>query len=425
MDLPALSIDPYGIGLKQQAMQAEGNLASFKLDQAKKMAPLDEESANLDLQAKRREGIVQTEQLNNDIIGQVVRDTQAADPDQAQQVWDDGMRKAQEKGASAAGQYVGRYRPDLAERLSDYYGAARTGGAGGQRQSAVDAKADEIKNQAIQRQVAQMPSDQVVMSLQKANKVIDSFNKVKDQQTWNDELEYLKSQGMDVDKILPSTDYSALNYAMVKQRIKESLMPYRDALADRAMVEGIGAKAPAPPQLGKSTFVGTRPDGTPDAGRPVYHNPDDNTDTVGQYEIEPKGGRGTSDRQSDFQFRVAAFKRNGMSDTEAIQAAKTSSRVPPERLRAIATQEANKALADLSLANETIKDPQAWLRAKTDEIYAQLSAASEQPMPAPGGARGGPSQAAMQRVKDAGGGPVRFNNGQIWKMKNGRPIRIK
>lgn len=419
--LPALDINPVGFGAKNDlvraqadAAQQETELNKFKLQREQAMLPLD-------IQEAKNKSYLDQQGTNNSLISQVVRDTMAADPDQRASIWDQGMRDAQGKGATAASQYVGRYREDLADNLADYYGGQAAGGP--QRRNSVDAKADEVRQDAMDRQVAQMPPDQLALSLQKAQKVVNSFNSVHDQASWEQEMAYLKQNGIDPSSILPDTQYSPLNYAAVKRKISQDLAPYMNSMSRRQSILAIGATPPAAPPLGKSTYVGMDSN-----GRPVYHNPDTNMDTVGQVPITPgSGGKG---RMSDFQFRVAAFKRNGMSDNEAIQAAQNSRRVPPERLRAIATQEAGKQLADLSLSGETIPNAQQWLKSKTDEIYGQLSASAEQPMPTPGGARqtgaGAPiPQKAADAVKAKGGQPVTFANGQQWVWRNGKPTRIK
>lgn len=422
--LPAMEINPVGFGAKNRAALAESDLAQLRLDQARQLAPLDlqekQATVPLTIRQKQNEQRVSDIDTGNKVIGQVVRDTMAADPEERAKVWDRGMQGAVDSGVAAARQHIGHFRDDLMERMDDVYNGAAEGKRGG---GAIDAKAGELDRQAVERQVAQMKPAELVQSAKRANDIINSFNKVTDKDSWDHEIEYLKMQGIDVAQIMPNTEWSALNYTAVKNRITKKLAPYRDAMMDRSMVLGIGAKPPEPTPVGKSTYIGT----DPDTHQPVYHNQDTGQDTRGPYAVQPKGSAGLA----TFQGKYMAALNSGMGDSDALQFANGRKSLPPERLQAIALQQATKQLADETLAGATIENPEAWVRSKTVENMTLLTkAAGSGSAPAPaaqrgGGGGGGPPQQVMDQLKKAGGKPLRFGNQQVWKWQNGRAVRVQ
>lgn len=372
--------------------------------------------------AQRQSGLADTA-ANNATLAQVAKDAQAADPADAPDIWDRGMQAAAANGNQVASQYIGHYRPDLAERVGDIYGgqgggAAARGGAG--------AGPAPMDPQAIDRAIASMPPAQVTQALGNLNRAITSFNTVKDKESWDAEMQALKDSGIDPSRFLTSTDWNPMNYAAAARTIK-SLVPYRDAMAARAALVATGATPPAPAPLGTSQYEGI----APDTQRPIYHNATTGQDTIGPYVM---GAKPTA-AVSTFQFKLRTAAAAGMSDQDALAFANGTKSLPPERLRAIAMTEANKQLGDATLAGEQIPNPDAWVRQKSEENFRTLSASAVQ-APGGGGAGGGGSTTpapaalpprALSAVQGAAGKPVRFNNGLVyrWDATKKRAVQVQ
>lgn len=377
--LPALSIDPVGFGARNSLLQSQAASAYQQQQTQSQLAPLEVERAQaltpLEIQAAKDKQRMEEMQTSNAVLAQVAKDAQAADPEDAPSIWDQGMKKAAANGITTAGQYVGHYRPDLAERVTDIYGGAGgqgRGGAGGESAAGITTDV-----QAVDRAVASMPPAQLGISLKRADFLINSFNNVKDRQSWDNEIQLLKDNGIDVSHILPNTEWNPLNYAAASRAIK-NLTPYRDAMAKRSAILSTGAVPPAPAPQGTSSFIGT----DPQTQRPVYHNPVTGQDTIGQNPVGPK----PSSAISTFQYKLATARNSGMTDEDAMQFANGKKTLPAERLRAIALEQANKELGDITLSGTMIPNPEDWVRRKAAENYAILSApspgASSRPAPA-------------------------------------------
>lgn len=225
----------------QSGTAALGEMSALQDYQTKsQLAPI----AIHDAQTASRLGDVKAGQdqaaAANAALAQVARDAQAADPEDAPGIWDAGMKKAASAGATVASQYVGHYRPDLAERVGSAYGgaqgAAAAPGAGGAPDPAM-----------VQSAVAQMPAPQLSQALGNLNRVITSFNGVRDEESWNNEMQSLREAGIDVSKFLPNMDWNPMNYAAASRMVK-NLVPYRDAMATRAALTTSGVSTPTIPR---------------------------------------------------------------------------------------------------------------------------------------------------------------------------------
>lgn len=249
--LPSLDIDPIGIGAAhaasmqstldaQQQYDARAQLLPGQLEAQKLENDTNSQLAPLQIQSAKSRSALETMSLANTTLAQVARDAQAADPEDASAIWDEGMKAAADKGVVTAKQYVGHYRADLAEKIGDAYGSeeggkSKTSGGGAAAANAPDPG-------SLDMQFAKLPPQQVQKSLSNLNRVIQSFNTVKDKQSWDNEIQSLREAGIPIDQILPNTDWNPLNYATAK-RLVDNQVPYRDA-AERAIARqtaGVGA----------------------------------------------------------------------------------------------------------------------------------------------------------------------------------------
>ncbi len=242
--------------------------------------------------------------FGNTMMSQAATSALTADPDDAPRIWDDQMNKLAQSGVSGASQYVGHYRPDLAQRVQSAFSSG--GGKGGGTKGN---PADQLAPAQAQA-LSQMQPDQKAQALKNMNLAIDGFNKVNDQQSWNAEIEQLKQAGIPVDKMLPSLEYTPMNYRNAYQAIQK-LVPMRDAIQGEQTASAFGVNAPITAPVnpgeakpgdvvydkttGKQLFSVPNKENkdnwevvpaTTTGGRPILFNK-----TTGQYR-DPQGGDG-------------------------------------------------------------------------------------------------------------------------------------
>ncbi len=429
-ELPAMSIDPLRYGAETQGILAQSQLQQLNLQKAQALNPLEiqQQTALIPLATQEAQNKSKLDQINtsNKLIYQVIQQTKAAPPEDQQRVWDEGMQRAKDQGAIEAGQYVGHFRATKLGDLGDIYGGAgQDGSGGGQRETAAQAKAKEIDQAQIERSVATMPPDQLVKSLAQADLLVTSFNNVQGpnvREAWDKEIALLKSKGIDISKFFPSTEYSEANYSLAKQRIA-NLEPLHTAMANRAGALGIGATPPAPAPIGTSTYVGI----DPDTGKPIYHNTTTNQDTMGQYAVNPKLTAGAA----TFKYKQQAALALGWSESDALKFASGQKTMSDEQMMIAARRSATAELGTFAYQNTEVANPEQWIESKAAQNFNQLKAAQAGGGQAPGRpAASAPPSAqlppqALDALKKAGGQPRRFANGQIWKLVNGKPVRIR
>lgn len=366
------------------------------------LAPLDVQNATLDADAKKT-------QYGNDAIAQAAMAAQAADPADAPQVWDDGMKDAAAKGVKAASQYIGHYRPQLAENVADIYGGKNA------RQGATAAALNPMNDPAeINRAISQMTPEQRVKGLKMQNTIIEGFSRVKDQTSFDNEVDELRKAGVPVDNfLLPNADWR-MNYAHVAGIIKE-MVPRRDALQAYVAQQSTGGPVPTVP-VDKDRFVNVTPGGTvfdKATGQGVYTAPN-----------RPSAGQTTFDRK----YQMAMELWN--DPQKALEYANGKRSMDDTQMRMVANGQAQKALESETFAGATIDNPDAWLKAKADELYKSMKSTAVQPVGTPGVARSAPPppsalpQRALNAVKAAKGQPVRFNNGMSYKWVNGKVVHV-
>lgn len=437
--LPALDIDPaaHANAAAQQTLGTMSALQAYQAQQqlqpdaiAAKKAALQEESQlpaldlaqkKLALTAAQNRSTLDQADIGNALLAQVAKDASAADPQDAPAIWDAGMKKAADQGITTANQYIGHYRPDLAERVGDVYGGQGVGGKGSAGSPLAPSQADTV---AINRAVAQIPPEQAAKALGNLNKAIGSFNNVKDQQSWDAEMQALKESGIDVSQFLPNMDWTPVNYATAFRMIQK-LAPYRDALAQRQAITAMGGVAPATTPLYAPDMSIS---GYDKQGHPIYydkHNP--GVEVTGANVVGPK----PSAAAATFLLKQEAWLGVHPGDQAgALEFANGKRSMDPAQLQLQALNQANKELGEATLAGQQIDDPDAWVKARTQENFKLLTSAAQSPLVTgakPGGATtpAGLPARALQAVKAAGGKPVPFNNGQVWKMAGGKPVRVK
>lgn len=439
--LPELSANPIGsaistmsalqnYGTEQAEAPARLSILNTEADEATALEPLKVQQAKTQSQ-------LQQMQFGNESIAQVLRDTEAADPEDRPTVFDQGMKNAAAAGAQAAGQYIGHYSNELAERLSDVYGAPAAGGAGGSRSRGTD-PASMAQDQSIARTVAGMPADHVQLALGNINKAVTGFNRVNNAQDLQNEVQLLQDGGIPVQKMFPGIDFSrtdpatfAMNYSAV-QRFLTRMQPYRDALASRSDIEAVGGTNPQPAPMyePRYEYIGT----DQSTQKPVAMEQHSGTFAEGPTAIGAK----PSAAIATFNYKYNFAKGLNWSDNDAAEFAQGKRAMEPAQMREAARAEATREYGDISMSDpDRIKDPQGWIDQETDRIYGQISqggagAGAQAPgMRGPGGAppagaqQGQPPARAINYLRGLGGRPYRFPNGQVWTWRNGKAQRVQ
>lgn len=433
--LPALSIDPVGFGaranqevtqsmLAQQSAPIELQQRQLQADQATALAPL----ALKEAQQKSR---LQDIATANETLAQVAKDAQAADPADAPDIWDRGMKAAVAQGVANANQYIGHYRPDLAERVGDTYGGQGSGN--GSKLAAAAAAQDQA---GADRAVASMPAGQIQKSVGTFTAVENSWNKFRSNPSATaDDLRaqvgFLRQQGIPVDQVFAGIDFSrsdpasyARNYAMANaamQKLEASARPIYDAMQRRLGPMAIGAPAVAPVPLGTNQYIGTEPS----TQFPVTINTVTGKEGVGNVPVGPKPAAA----MSTFLLKQKMFADAGYSPTDALNLANGTKALPPERLQAMALEQANKELGDATLADAIIPNPDEWMRQKAAENLRVLTGSTAAARATPGGVGGAPPSAlppqALAVLKQNAGKRVTFGKNGTYVWRDGRAVKVQ
>jgi hypothetical protein len=411
---------PNYLNVSRDAMNYQDQMALRPDALAARQAELQKESAlaPLDVQAAQQKSALGNIDYANQLVAQAARAAQMADPADAPQIWDDAMQKAAAAGSPNARQYIGHYRPDLAEKVVGTFGTQTQGSQRGAGAAAGGSPATDPM--AVDRAVAQMSPDVMQKGIVNMNRAISGFNNIKDEQSWNDELDQLRQAGIPVETLLPSTEWNPMNYAAAYKAV-QSIAPYRDAIARRLAISSTGMNPAAPPPMYEPNqqYIGI----DPNTKQPVYHDVHGGPDTLGQFPVGPKPSASTSNFLAKQQAWLAVHPND---DSGALEFANGKRNMDPAQMRLGAQNAASRELANLALTPEgmNIADPQTWVKNRTEEIYNSMQSA-QAPAPA---ASPAPSQLparAMQAVKAANGKPVRFNNGHSYVWKNGKAVAVQ
>jgi len=362
--------------------------------------------APLKAEALTRQNALENVQYGESMIGAIAKRVAAMDPDQAPQAWDDGMRDLAAKGVAGASQYIGHYRPDLAERVGDIYGTVKPPAA----------PAGFDPEQAA-RSVASMTPDQRKSSLKNLTAAVSGYDRVRDEDTWQAEIDQLRQAGMPVDNVLTPGANWQMNYMAVRpliDRFRASIPMLQAGVSTDTM--GAPAAPPKPMYEPQSTYIGV----DRDTGKPVYHDVHGGGDTTGNIPIAPK----PSSAMSTFMLKQQAWLGvHPEDDAGALEFANGKRNLSPAQMQDMALNQANRELGNLTLNGTAPANPDQWVRMKAAENYQMIAGAAV--LPTPPTASGSLPPQAMKALQNARGKPVKFNNGLVYKLVNGKPVKVQ
>lgn len=238
--LPAMQVNPVMAGITASNAMNEGQLQQSALISQQQAQQKESVLAPLAIQKAQQQSALDTADYNQKSLANIAQQTEQMDGTEADKAayWDTQLKKQAEGGNDLAGQYVGNYNEDLPGRVAGTYGL----GAG--QKGTATATAPNPQMLAAFGQMTPQARQQV---LAKQNAVIEGFNRVKTEQDFNNELQVARQQGIPVDSFInPSAPWTT-NYAMIHNRIVNTLAPQRDALASIVASEATGMPLPAAP----------------------------------------------------------------------------------------------------------------------------------------------------------------------------------
>lgn len=382
------ALDP----LMLQQQRTRNDLEAAQAQTAHTQAQTESALAPLQVQGAQETAQANTTKFQQDQLGAVATRAQSFgdDVEASAKAWDEGMQALVDKGVPGASQYIGHYRPDLAQGLSAAMG--KPGAPGSNAPVGTGPLPEGTDMPAIQRAVAQMPPEQVQKKLTNINRAIDGFNRIADAsvpgtaaQKWSAEIQALRDAGIPPN-MLPPEQYSMDAYRAAK-RMLDSLVPSRNALSERANLLATGVTPPAPPPLYKPgepkvlPFLapGSRPvavSQNPQTGLPEF------TQGPGGMQFRPPAAL------QSFEGKVAFAKNTlGMSDQQAGDFAAGRRPISPQQIMQGAERQARQEYYDQFTMLSRPAPPegaQAWIDNRAHEVAAQVSSAGN-PQGAPQG----------------------------------------
>lgn len=367
------------IATKKQEMETENALAPFKVQEAQYQS---NESG--------RKDVLSQQDYENNLVADVARRAKAVDPQQAPQVWDQGMQALADKGIGLAEQYVGHYRPDLADHVYSTFGGetagGRKGGAGGEAEAVPG-----FDSEAFTRSIATVPLPLLQKSLGNLNRAIQGFNNVKDAASWQAELQALQESGIPVAQFLPNTDWTPMNYAAA-HRLIQGMTARRDLIADRVAEMGVGLPGETPKPMYEPSYQFL---GTDDQGRAITMDTRTGQANVGsQMRINPK----PSVAMGTFNLKYQAAINQGYTKQQALEFANGKRSMGPAQIQIEALKIANQQLYDETNAGTPPANPDQWVRNRTAQIVQELSTAGAPSTSAPAGNGGARPAARMSQA---------------------------
>jgi hypothetical protein len=383
-----------------EAAQAQISQTQAKTESA--LAPLQVQGAQETAQAN-------TTNFQNQQIGAVAQRALAYgdDVEGAAKAWDEGMQGLVDKGITGAGQYIGHYRPDFATSLSTAMG--KPGVPGSNAPVGAGPVPEGTDMAAINRAVSQMQPQQLQTSLGNINRAIDGFNKIADAsapgtaaQKWAAEVQALKAAGIPAN-MLPSEQYSIDAYKKVKQQL-DALVPYRNALSERANLLATGVPQAAPPPLYKPgaprvlPFLGQ-------GGRPIAVSQNPQTGAP-EFTQGPPGAQFRPPAALQTVEGKYAFAKNtlGLNEQAAQDFAAGRRQLSPQQILQGAERQARQEHYDQFTAlsrDEPPEGAQAWIDNRAHEIATQVQAAGNQPAAPQGKLSPSDVQASIANAKAA------------------------
>lgn len=351
--------------LKVQALQQTqpGMIAATNAENQQRaaLAPLKtaEEGAlsPLRIQGAQRENNLGQITYANAAIGGVARRAAAAEPDQAAGIWDEGMRAAADQGVAGAQQYIGHFRPDLAQRVGDIYGTVKP--------PAAPAGFDP---EQTARAVATMAPADRQKSLKNLGMAVSGYDRVRDEDGWNQEIAALRQAGLPVDQVLTPGANWQMNYMSVRpliDRFRATLPLLQGAVASDTM----SAPSAQPKPLYEPNFQYVGID--QNTGKPIYHDPRSNQEAMGANAMGAKPTAGVT----TFNFKYQTALQSGMNQQQAMEFANGKRSLSPAQMQDMALSQANRELGNMALAQTLPQDFDAdkWVKQKAAENYQLLT----------------------------------------------------
>lgn len=206
----------------------------------KPFSPLGADADVLDYQSKLQQSQLDKSAFGNYLLSQAATEALASEPEDAAGTWDAAMQQAADNGVPNARQYIGQYRPDLAQKVQSAFAGGRQNATG------TGQAAPQMPPQQMAA-LAQLPPDKAQQSLSELNMAIEGFNNVQSADDLQAEVQKLTAAGIPVDQIFPGVNFNDKsplawqnNYALVHQFINQKALPMRDALQTQVATTAFG-----------------------------------------------------------------------------------------------------------------------------------------------------------------------------------------
>lgn len=248
--LPALDINPalYGAQTSLATTQAQSALAQYNMLQQTMPGAIAAENARnqaastlapLSVQEGTQQNSLSQIDFSGKAIADLVKRVSTLDPDQRAAAWDAGFKQLAEEGVGTASQYIGHYRQDLADRLGSAYGGQTPNAPSG------------FDPEATARAISQMPPQDRSKGLKNFTLAVTGYDKVRDEDSWNQEIATLRQAGLPVDDVLTPGANWQMNYMSVRpliDRFRATIPIMQSAVAGDTMGLPVAASA-APVKL--------------------------------------------------------------------------------------------------------------------------------------------------------------------------------
>lgn len=161
----------------EQMMDLRSQLAPYEVQDAQQRSVLNDYAIK---GAQQKQELTDQAMTSQQIAMAAQQAELAPDPEAA---WDENFKALQAKGIAQAGQFVGRYSPMLASRVSGAY-ANDAGAAGGPTRAKAAAAAQEGAGMDFDRAFASVPPQQIPQILERTGQMMDALSKVRNAQDW-------------------------------------------------------------------------------------------------------------------------------------------------------------------------------------------------------------------------------------------------
>lgn len=422
--LTGLDLQNTGLGLQNVGTDLGNQKSALQLAQTKQAAAL------------------QTSQLNQAAIANV-----ANDPTTNATNWDQRFGKLAAAGNDEAAPLVGQYSDALHDRIAKGYtlqglptGAAATTDQSGA--PGVDAGAQPTD---FTRMFANMPPAQLQQSARKLDDLDAAIQRV--EASPNPVAQF----AIEAPKFGQTQPVDPARIPGIIQTLKAQVEPARTAIHGWLIRQGAGMAAPtAAPSVasvgGGEYAINTGPGGEPSA-TPIIA-PNDRAEFVGTNAaglpmvldrttgaVHVSGSDTITPKnavpRTPFALKQAAWLNLHPGDQQgALDFADGKKAMTPDQIATYASSQAARDLQALSLAGSPPQDAAAFLTNATAQHVAALSAAASPGAPAAPGAGGAPAApttpppaSAQAQLQD--GKPFKYQNGQVWTKKGGKPVFLR